>query len=134
MAHFLGIYLLYVIIGLIFFFIVKTKGKKARRYYLFSFVPGLTALAIRKIIALFIETPRPDINYGFDSFPSGHASFLFGIAWFIFLKNKKIGLIFLGLATLNGIGRTILNYHYPIDIAGGAVLGLFIAYILRGLP
>ncbi len=129
MAQFFAIYLVYVIILLIVFFILKTESKKNRRYYMFSLVPGLIALTIKKLMALFLEIPRPDINYGFDSFPSGHTSFLFGIAWFIFLKNKKVGLIFLVLALINGIARILLNYHYPIDILGGTVLGFLVAYV-----
>lgn len=133
MARFWGVYLLYLIIGLVIFFIVKTKNKSTRRYYMVSLIVGLTALLIRKIVALFIHIPRPEVSYGFDSFPSGHASFLFGIAWFIFFENKKIGLLFLCLAIINGLARIILNYHYPIDIFGGALLGLLIAYMIKKL-
>jgi undecaprenyl-diphosphatase len=64
------------------------------------------------------------------SFPSDHASAAFGIAWAVFLIDRKIGSIFLSLAAVVGVGRVITGAHYPGDVLAGVVVGLVTAIVV----
>jgi undecaprenyl-diphosphatase len=55
------------------------------------------------------------------------------LAFAIYLSHKKAGYIFMHIALLIGIARVAAGVHFPIDILGGFILGIFIAYIVRFL-
>jgi len=63
------------------------------------------------------------------SFPSDHAAVAFAIAVAIFFYNKSLGVFLLLLGILIGLGRIYTGVHYPLDILGGAVVGIFTAVI-----
>ncbi len=65
------------------------------------------------------------------AFPSGHATFFTALAFAIFLIHRKIGLWFIIIAIFIGIARIIAGVHYPVDILGGFVLGVLVAYFAR---
>jgi membrane-associated phospholipid phosphatase len=65
------------------------------------------------------------------SFPSGHATFFMALAIALFFSHKKVGYIFLFFAFLIGVARIIAGVHFPIDILGGFILGLIIAFFLK---
>jgi undecaprenyl-diphosphatase len=73
---------------------------------------------------------EPNISETLQSFPSGHALFYFALAFVIYTKSKKWGMWFFLGAFLMGLGRVASGVHFPIDILGGAVLGILTAYIL----
>lgn len=68
-------------------------------------------------------------QYGFVS---SHASNVFGLAVLLSLifKNSKITIILLGWASLVSYSRIYLGVHYPLDILGGAILGMVIGYFI----
>ncbi len=90
------------------------------------------------LIRIFIERPRPFISHddfnplfepiGF-SFPSGHATAFFAIAAVIYSWNKKIGSVFFLAALMIGLARIFAGVHYPLDILGGAILGMIVGFI-----
>lgn len=61
------------------------------------------------------------------SFPSGHATVSFAIAFAIFLRNKRWGWALIALAAFVSVSRVVVGVHYPSDILGGAVLGYLVA-------
>ena len=64
-----------------------------------------------------------------SSFPANFAAVGFAVATAVFMKNKKLGL-FLGLLTLlGGWGRVYAGVHYPSDIVGGVIIGMFASLI-----
>lgn len=65
------------------------------------------------------------------AFPSGHTAAAFGLAVTIWLHDKRIGSAFLVLALIVGVARVWGNVHYPIDILGGAVLGVVTAFLIE---
>lgn len=64
------------------------------------------------------------------SFPSGHATFYFAFAATVFFLNKKLGIVFLGGATAVSLARVFVGIHWPSDIIGGALLGLFSSFLI----
>lgn len=75
-------------------------------------------------------------NYmgGQYGFVSNHAANVFGVAFFVFflLRSAKKILIFslFAWALFIGYTRIYLGVHYPLDIAGGAMLGMAAALVV----
>ncbi len=72
-----------------------------------------------------------------QSFPSGHTTTAFAIFTLIalFSKNKNTGFLFVLLAWLAGFSRNYLFQHFPEDVLGGAVVGVFsslVVYLFLG--
>lgn len=95
-----------------------------------------TCQGMVEIINSLWQRPRPfhdlDVNLLFypptdPSFPSNAATVLFGMAWGIFLYNRKAGSVLLALAVLMGFSRVYVGVHYPFDIIGGMAVGLLVA-------
>ncbi|MBQ7469700.1 MAG: phosphatase PAP2 family protein [Pseudobutyrivibrio sp.] len=74
-------------------------------------------------IKLLVDTPS---SY---SFPSGHTNGFFAMATAVFLRNKKIGIPCLGIASLVAFSRLYLFVHWPTDILGGMATGIISALI-----
>lgn len=66
-----------------------------------------------------------------NAFPSTHTAAIFAMAVTVWFYNRRLGAIYIGLATLVGVSRVWANVHWPIDIVGGAIIGTFIAVILH---
>ena len=60
---------------------------------------------------------------GAQSFPSGHATVAFVIAYSSFTVDRTFGLLMLPAAALVAIGRVYVGVHYPLDIVVGAIVG-----------
>lgn len=67
--------------------------------------------------------PRP---HG-QSFPSGHTTSSFAAATAVFASNKKCGVLAYAVAALIAFSRMYLFVHFPTDILGGIILGVFSA-------
>jgi undecaprenyl-diphosphatase len=59
-----------------------------------------------------------------NSFPSGHAAILFVLMTILFFRSKGWGWWFLLFAAINGIARITAGVHWPLDIVGGALVGV----------
>lgn len=57
------------------------------------------------------------------SFPSGHASFFFGMSFALLFFNPILAWIFIAIFVLNGLARIFCGAHWPSDILAGAVVG-----------
>lgn len=72
-----------------------------------------------------------------SSFTSSHATNHFGIATFFYLTLRnhfKIWpFLFFVWALLICYAQVYVGVHYPIDVMGGAVIGIFIGYLLARL-
>lgn len=75
-------------------------------------------------------TVNPNVDLIIDklsdySFPSGHTTCSCECALVIFANNKKWGIAAIILAFLTILSRLYLYVHYPTDVLGGLVLGVF---------
>lgn len=51
----------------------------------------------------------------------------------LFIANRKLGLIGIGLALAEGVCRVYLGVHYPTDVIGGFALGTAVVLVLAPL-
>ena len=89
------------------------------------FMTSRPFLALPDVTPLWVES-------GF-AFPSGHATFFMALGFAIYLTHKKIGYIFISFAILIGLARIIAGVHFPVDILGGFILGIIVAYLVKHL-
>jgi membrane-associated phospholipid phosphatase len=71
---------------------------------------------------------EPGFPMGNSSFPSGHTTTSFGIAWMLWLLLRKTDHEWVAIsafvwASLVGLSRVYLGVHYPLDIVGGVLMG-----------
>ena len=64
------------------------------------------------------------------SFPSGHAATSFACALVLAAAAPRLAAPLLLLATAIALSRLYVGVHYPLDVLGGAVLGLGVATAL----
>jgi len=68
----------------------------------------------------------------FNSFPSGHTLTAFSAAYAVVclfpISARWIQILVLLLALACGISRVVLAQHWPLDVAGGAVLGILASF------
>lgn len=117
----------------------KKKNLEAAFFALFSGV--IARFVFAEIIRFFYSRPRPfeviegarqlvDHASG-GSFPSGHASFAFGVAAGIVYYYPKTSILFFLAAFSIGIGRVAAGVHWPSDVLGGAIVGIGSALALK---
>ena len=58
------------------------------------------------------------------SFPSSHASNIFGLATILSSKYKSFRFYFFSVALVVGISRIYVGVHYPFDVLAGAAVGI----------
>lgn len=136
---FLAHYLPYVLVACLVLFLIW-NFKKYWRIVLGGLVSAGLALGMAEAWRFFFYMPRPfvarDVNLllshlATGSFPSGHATFLFGLAIFLFFFNKKMGAIFLLITFLVGLARVFCGLHWVSDVFGGAIFGLAAALVIK---
>ena len=129
------------LILVIFWFEGQDRDQKERnqRAILRAIVALFIANIVLKLCNLIYFRPRPfvghEVNLLFyqptdSSFPSNPATVGFCIATAIWLYNRRLGALFLVLATLFGLSRIYCGVHYPSDIIAGALLGALSAYLV----
>jgi undecaprenyl-diphosphatase len=129
--------------GLIWLLVAVLATVLWRRPSIFLFVlsgnllAGLASYGLRQAIGRErpphrFPDPRPLVNVPTsDSFPSGHAAMSFAsaalLAWLTPLPKVPL----FALAALIAFSRVYVGVHYPLDVLGGAALGLAVATALR---
>jgi len=67
------------------------------------------------------------------SMPSVHSALAFASSMSVYLKNRKVGILFLIFALMVALSRLYFFVHFPTDILAGAVIGSIIACIVDKL-
>ena len=129
-------------LAVVFLWLLTAPGTE-RRWKIAALCGGVTALislGINQIIGNFIwHRPRPyeshpgvyHLTHSHDpSFPSDHASAAFGIAFGIYVIDKRVGRFFLAVATLIAFGRMVVGAHYLTDILASAVISAIVAILV----
>jgi 4-amino-4-deoxy-L-arabinose transferase-like glycosyltransferase/membrane-associated phospholipid phosphatase len=78
-----------------------------------------------------LDAPRLfDTTGRFISFPSGHTTVSFALAWAISRRYPRLSVPLYAVAALIGASRVYLGSHYPSDIAGGVLTGLAAGWLV----
>lgn len=67
------------------------------------------------------------------SFPSGHATIMFSLAFSILFVNRRWGFFYLFLAIISSLARIAVGVHYPFDILGGIAVAAVSAFAAKWL-
>ncbi len=127
---------------LIVYQLMERKDRSNVSWVIYALLPAvLLAAVMKEVLERIFLIPRPCAGMlgcpsGY-SFPSGHASIIFAFAAIVSVYGKKYRsyLWAVPLAVLVGLSRIALNYHTPVDVLGGAVVGIVsgvITYKLSG--
>lgn len=72
-------------------------------------------------------------KHNYDSMPSGHTTINATLAFSVFLKNKKVGLIFIVWSILVGLSRIILLKHYVSNVLISFAISIIVALFVFSL-
>ncbi|WP_211999960.1 phosphatase PAP2 family protein [Chitinophaga sp. HK235] len=111
----------------------------------------LLAAAVVQVAKHYFNAPRPISYFGEEaatlvhtvkwvtvhsscSFPSGHSAVAFAMFSFlsVFLRNKKLGLLFIVLALTAAYSRIYLAQHFFADVYVGSIVGTLSTIIVFG--
>ena len=117
-------------------------GAVDRRCVGIGFFVTVVNIAIFRLIKTLTGRVRPENREEKDerlrtridgySFPSGHATTSFGLAWVIFNCYPHVAVqtsVYIVAATI-AFSRVVVREHYPLDVLGGALLGSVVAVSL----
>ncbi|MBI1911787.1 MAG: phosphatase PAP2 family protein [Deltaproteobacteria bacterium] len=79
----------------------------------------------------FLQNPSFfDLTGKYNSFPSGHTTVTFAVAYVLSKKFPRLMPLFYLIALLVAASRVYLGSHYPTDTLIGAFLGISVGYLL----
>ncbi|MEU9714226.1 phosphatase PAP2 family protein [Streptomyces sp. NPDC047976] len=126
----------------------QDEAAAAESFAALVWAPLAAAVALLVNVPLrgFVARPRPFLQHdglevlggagapgsGF-SFVSDHATLGMALAVGVFLVNRRLGLVGIGLALAEGLCRVYLGVHYPTDVIGGFALGTAVVLLLAPL-
>ena len=121
---------------------VGPDSRTRQKYQLGLFV-ALTSMALSSLVVFIVNAqyfrPRPfeslDVNLLMypptdSSFPANSMAATFGIAAAVWGINRKVGTVLLVAVSIYGFTRVLAGVHYPLDIVGGAAIGVVVTFFV----
>ena len=138
LAVFLARFLIYV--PLFAAFLLALKKKSFRLFFQIA-SSALIVEIMSEVTKFIIPIKRPFEELGLpnpgvwiplseNSFFSSHTGVAFAIGAVLWPRNKVLSLLCFGFGGVAGVLRVIIKVHYPLDIAGGAVIGTLIGFMM----
>lgn len=114
----------------------RENYKKLRIYSIFLFVIIFLSGLLTQILKHIVGRPRPNyailenyqgfeffnFNSSFHSFPSGHTSTIFVVAFFLSMLLPKIRFFFIVFASIVAFSRVAIGAHFLTDVIGGILV------------
>lgn len=125
-----------LVAGLALFVLLKKDDKKRGVLALHALVSAFVGkVFIVSLIRIFFYRARPFVagvvtqleshNPIEASFPSGHATIMFAMAFSVMFGDTKWGIFYFIIALISSLSRVVVGVHYPADIFGGMLVALF---------
>jgi undecaprenyl-diphosphatase len=130
---------LFIAVVLIWFAAWWQAGREHKKMIAWAtFAAVVIAAVLDKITSKLYYDPRPFVTHHVqplvshaadNGFPSEHTLFSATLAAVIIFFRPKVGIAAFIIALVVGACRVAAHVHSPIDIAGGAVIGLAAGYL-----
>jgi len=131
--------LIYIMGAVFVGLLMKAKPIRRPQILIASVLCLVVGLQLVVLIHRLHPNPRPQatdipvvalIDYADNySFPSRHTLIAFLLAVLVFSLRPSFGIAFLAGATIIGLARVVVGVHWPLDVLGGALIGLSIGYL-----
>ncbi len=113
-----------------------------RDYALRMGLSGALAWLLAQVFKVVVGRARPDVLLGVEpsvvletpGYPSGHTATIVALVaalWPELYRGERV--VAVVVAVLVALGRLELGVHLPLDIVGGALLGLLVALAVRAV-
>jgi undecaprenyl-diphosphatase len=129
---------LVIVVAIIFIYLFLSQDTTAEMISIIL-IGGILFLLVTAFAAVFkriIHKNRPVqdfelfVPFGEYAFPSGHATMLFSITFFIFTESYSLGLLSLICSSIIVVARVKSRVHDTKDIVGGVIIGTLLTYLL----
>ncbi|MBV7505768.1 undecaprenyl-diphosphatase [Bacillus sp. sid0103] len=126
--------------GIIFYWFYPKAHN--RKMVIEAILAACVALSINGEIGHFFYRDRPFVSHHVNwliphvknaSFPSDHATAAFVIATVIWMWKKRVGWLWLVLASGIALSRVWTGVHYPLDVVAGMLIGVSVAFAIHFL-
>ena len=122
--------------------------EQSRAQFLVLGFSGMVGYASARLIAFELDISRPFMTYlpvrapmdgAFDglrtygSFPSDHAVLLAALPVALLYWDRRLAVFWAGLGIVLAFARVAVGFHYPLDMIGGAVIGVLVTSIAFAL-
>ncbi|MDA8169535.1 MAG: phosphatase PAP2 family protein [Nitrospiraceae bacterium] len=127
-----------ILVLLVFGRFLSAKARFAGKTLLAGFLAsGISVQVLKHLIGRArpriiegVQFIGPSMKGGFDSFPSGHTTVAFCLAYVLSRNFPRYAVLFYLLAVFVGVERVLLEAHFFSDVLEGAFLGVLVGQVL----